>query len=49
MDHSYDYISFFMPFVDIPVSLDNLFQRIAPIMTDFIFPVSISSLMQREF
>ena len=31
MLHSYYYISLFMPFINIPVSLDNLFQRIASI------------------
>jgi len=31
MFQSYDDISFFMSFVNIPVSLDNLFQRIASI------------------
>ena len=35
MLHSYDYISLFVPFVDIPVSLDNLFQRIASIYDRF--------------
>jgi hypothetical protein len=33
--HSYDYISFLVPFVDIPVSLDDLFQRIASIYDRF--------------
>ena len=31
MSHSDDYISLFAPFFDIPVSLSNLFQRIASI------------------
>jgi hypothetical protein len=31
MAHSYDDISLFVSRFDIPVSLDNLFQRIAPI------------------
>ena len=31
MFHSDDDISLFVPFFDIPVSLDNLFQRIASI------------------
>ena len=35
MHHSYDYISFFVPFVNIPVSLSNLFQRIASIYDRF--------------
>ena len=35
MFHSNDYISLFVSFVDIPVSLDNLFQRIASIYDRF--------------
>jgi hypothetical protein len=35
MFHSYDYISLFAPFLDIPVSLGNLFQRIASIYDRF--------------
>ena len=35
MFHSYDYISLFVPFFDIPVSLGNLFQRIASINDRF--------------
>ena len=35
MLHSYDYISLFVPFFDIPVSLDSLFQRIASIHDRF--------------
>ena len=31
MSHSYDYISLFVSFVDIPVGFDNLFKRIASI------------------
>ena len=31
MFQNYDYISIFVPLIDIPVSLDNLFQRIAAI------------------
>ena len=33
--HSDDYVSLFVPFVDIPVSLGNLFQRIASIYNRF--------------
>ncbi len=35
MLHSYDYISLFVSFVDIPVSLGSLFQRIASIYDRF--------------
>lgn len=35
MFHSYDYISLFVPFFDIPVSLGSLFQRIASINDRF--------------
>jgi len=31
MCHGYDYISFLVPFLNIPVRLDDLLQRIAPI------------------
>jgi len=31
MSHGYDYISRFLPFFDIPVSLDNLLERIASV------------------
>ena len=37
LDHSNDYIPFFVPFFDIPVSLDNLLQRIASINDRFKF------------
>jgi hypothetical protein len=32
MAHSYDHISLFVSFFDIPVSLDDMFQRIASII-----------------
>jgi hypothetical protein len=35
MFHSYDYISLFVSFVNIPVSLDNFFQGIASIYDRF--------------
>ena len=35
MLHSYYYISLFVSFIDIPVSLDHLFQRIASIYDRF--------------
>jgi hypothetical protein len=35
---SYNYISLFVSFIDIPVSLDNLFQRIASIYDRFYLP-----------
>ena len=35
MSHSYDYISLLVSFIDIPVSLNNLFQRIASIYHRF--------------
>ncbi len=35
MFHSYDYMSLFVSFFNIPVSLDNLFQRIASIYDRF--------------
>lgn len=35
MFQSYDYISLFVSFIDIPVGLDNLFQRIASILRVF--------------
>ena len=35
MLHSYDYMSLFMSLFDIPVSLDHLLQRIAPIYDCF--------------
>jgi len=38
MFHSYDYIPLFVPFFDISVSLDNLFQRIASIYDRFYLP-----------
>jgi len=38
MSHSYDYISLFVPFFDIPVSLGSLFQRIASINDRFYLP-----------
>ena len=38
MFHSYDYIALFMPFIDILVSLDNLFQRIASVNDRFYLP-----------
>jgi len=38
MFHSYDDISLLVPFVDIPVGLDNLFQRIAPVDDRFYLP-----------
>ena len=38
MFHSDDDISLFVPFFDIPVSLDNLFQRIASIYDRFYLP-----------
>ena len=31
MPHNYDYISYFLPCLDVPVSFGNLFQRIASI------------------
>ena len=31
MLHSYDYISLLVPFFNVPVSLGNLFQRIASV------------------
>ena len=42
--HSYDDISLFVSFIDIPVSLGSLFQRIAPINDRFNLPVSIAAL-----
>ena len=38
VSHSDDYISLFVPCFDIPVSLDNLFQRIASIYDRFDLP-----------
>jgi hypothetical protein len=38
MFHSDDYISLFAPFLDIPVSLGNLFQGIASIYDRFYLP-----------
>jgi len=38
MFHSYDYISLFVPFFDIPVRLGHLFQRIASIYGRFYLP-----------
>jgi hypothetical protein len=38
MSHCYDDILFLVPFVDIPVGLDNLFQRIAPVYDRFYLP-----------
>ena len=38
MFHSNDYIALFVPFIDIPVSLDNLFQRIASVNDRFYLP-----------
>jgi hypothetical protein len=35
MFHSYDYISLFVPFFDIPMSVGSLFQRIASIYDRF--------------
>ena len=35
MPHSYDYITLFVSFFDIPVSLGSLFQRIASIYDRF--------------
>jgi hypothetical protein len=35
MLHSYDYMSLFVSFFNIPVNLDNLFQRIASINDRF--------------
>jgi len=37
MVYIYDYISFFVPFVNISVSLGNLFQRIASIYNRYYF------------
>ena len=38
MFHSNDYISLFVSFINIPVSLDNLFQRIASVNDRFYLP-----------
>ena len=38
MSHSDDYISLFVPFIDIPVSLGSLLQRIASIYNRFYLP-----------
>ena len=35
MFHSYNYIALFVSFVNIPVSLGNLFQRIASVYNRF--------------
>ena len=35
MGHSYNYISLFMPFIDISMSFNNLFQGISPVYNRF--------------
>ncbi len=36
--HSYNYVSRFLPFFNIPIRLDNLFQRIFSVYHRFEFP-----------